>query len=379
LSLGLGYSIGQIPIMFYPFFLIAHLLYVSKTKIKFWDRKFIEANAWLFGLVAIFTFLNFYTVYKHFYDVLLALSKILGLEEEILAVAPRIPSATMYDFSIFKNWIFIAKTIFYNFPVVFLAAISGSVILFKKFKLDARNIFLIILPWYAIFIFSFIFYHFLCRYTLPIIPFLIIVASYFVFWLWNNALWKKSKIILVAFIVMISFYSLAASGLYSLKLLKSYTLSLAVEWIYKNVPTGSRMMSDLYLNSNKESLEFLEEHNMYSWLDVRKKYLLQMPEEKYPQPNYFLIDTNLTNVSSLPIEDKKMDYAEVSFYSKQQENEAINNLNVFGKREIVFSLYPKGEKKDTQSLLNLQPHFFLKNIWETNYIGPNVEIYKIIK
>jgi len=118
---------------------------------------------------------------------------------------------------------------------------------------------------------------------------------------------------------------------------------------------------------------------MYDWLDSRKKLLLETTETNYPQPNYFLIDTNLTDVQTLPAQERKADYGLISFYNQQQEEAALKNLDIFGRRELIFSLYPRGEKRYIKSLLNLEPHWFLGNIWSTRQIGPNVEIYKILK
>ncbi|MDD2753538.1 MAG: phospholipid carrier-dependent glycosyltransferase [Candidatus Portnoybacteria bacterium] len=378
ISLGLGYAIGQIPIILYPFFIYAHFLFAVRTKTKFWNKNFIEANVLLMSLVAAFTFLNFYTVYKHFYDVLLALSQLIGWKPDFLANVRLMPSA-IANFSLGNNWLFIFKSLFYDSPVVLLAALAGTAVVLRKFRIDARIVFLSVLPLYTLFVFSFIFYHFLCRYTLPAVPFLAISASYFVFWLWDRPFWKKSRVVLVFLIAAVSLYSLAASGLYSFKLLKPYTLSSAIEWVYGNIPSGKRVVADVYLNSNKAGIEFLQKYNMYGWLDTRKKYLLQMPEARYPDPNYFLIDTNLTDVASLPDKEKKADYGVVTFYSGEQEREQDKILDVFGPRELVFSLYPRGDKEYAKGLLNLEPHFFLGNIWSTRQIGPNVEIYRFVK
>ena len=280
------------------------------------------------------------------------------------------------NFSISGNWIFITKTLFYNFPVIFIFSILGAFALFKKLKLDFRNILIFCLPIFTLIIFSFIFYSFLCRYTLPVIPFMIISASYAIFWIYEKF---NKKIILFFLLFLISLYSVLASGLYSYKLLKPYTVSMAVEWVYKNVSSESRVLSDIYINSNKESIEFLKENNMFNWVDTRKKYLSDMKDERYPEPSYFVIDTNLTDPLSLPEGERQVDYALISFYKKEgkeEENKKMKFLDAFGDREKMISFYPKIEKKYIESLINVTPHFFLKNIWGLKYIGPNVEIYK---
>ena len=383
LGIGLGYAMGQIGIIFYPFFLLAHYLYVRKSlpdnkagNTKFLSKNFVEANIWLIAIIILFTVLNFYTVYKHFYDVALAFFKFLNLNFDYLPELSWVYPERVENFSISGNWIFITKTLFYNFPVIFIFSILGAFALFKKLKLDFRNILIFCLPIFTLIIFSFIFYSFLCRYTLPVIPFMIISASYAIFWIYEKF---NKKIILFFLLFLISLYSVLASGLYSYKLLKPYTVSMAVEWVYKNVSSESRVLSDIYINSNKESIEFLKENNMFNWVDTRKKYLSDMKDERYPEPSYFVIDTNLTDPLSLPEGERQVDYALISFYKKEgkeEENKKMKFLDAFGDREKMISFYPKIEKKYIESLINVTPHFFLKNIWGLKYIGPNVEIYK---
>jgi len=376
-SLGLGYAIGQINIIFYPFFLLAHIFYIRKNQDKFFSKKFVEANFWTLGLVFLFTALNFYTIYKHFYDVILAVFKIVGLGEAVVSFFPRAIPQTAQNFSLWYNFVFVIKTLFYTSPIVFIFSLLGITVLLKKFKKDFSNIILIGFPVFTLLVFFFIFYHFPSRYVLPLIPFISIIASYFVFWLYENLYPKKS--FLVFLVVLVSAYSLLSSVFYSYLLLKPYTVSSGVDWVYENVPSGSRVVSDIYLTNNKESVEFLKKYNEYDWLDTRKLYLSKVDFSTYPNPNYFVIDNNLTDVFSLPEEEKRADYAIVFFYDKEgKEGEIKKNdiLNVFGERKKVASFYPKGEKGATESLLNLGAHFFLKNILETRNLGPNVEIYK---
>jgi hypothetical protein len=269
-------------------------------------------------------------------------------------------------------------TVFYSGPVLLAFSILGFCLLLKRNKGAFKYLFLGMPVFYLGFILisTTVTY----RYVTPVVPFIIVLTSYFIFLLYEHLFKKRSKILLIILIIIASSYSLTSSLLYSVKLLKPYTVRQGVEWIYQNVPQGSRVVSDIYLNSNKESIRFLEKHNMFGWMDTRKKYLLGLKEEKYPKPNYFLIDLNLTNVAALPAEEKKADYALVFFYNKGNESEKMAVLNELkGNRKLIAAFYPRGQKVFTKSLLNMEPHFFLKNIWETKFIGPNVEIYKFVE
>ncbi len=380
-SIALGYAFGQIPIIFYVFFVAVCWFYSRRQSEKFFNRKFILSSLLCLAVVALFSVLNFYTLYKHFYDLAIALFKLLGLDQNILPPVPWFSAKLVNSFSLSANWAIILKTLFFDNPALLVASLLGAVVAFKKRGRDQMGNFLLLaFSWGGLAIFSVIFYHFPARYVMPAIPFLAAFASYFVFWLVEEMVCRSSKnICLVVLMIIILGFSVLASGLYSVRLLKTYSISQATEWFYQSGPSGSRVVSDVYLNANKASIEFLQKYNMYDWLDSRKKLLLETTETNYPQPNYFLIDTNLTDVQTLPAQERKADYGLISFYNQQQEEAALKNLDIFGRRELIFSLYPRGEKRYIKSLLNLEPHWFLGNIWSTRQIGPNVEIYKILK
>ncbi|MDD5032886.1 MAG: glycosyltransferase family 39 protein [Candidatus Pacebacteria bacterium] len=379
-ALGLGYAIGQLPIIFYPFFVLAHYFYVKKIREKFLNKKFIEANIWLIALLFVFTLLNFYTIYKHFYDVILAVLEIVGLGDFAVSIFPRTIPGIAHSFSLVGNWVYAAKTLFYDSPVFFTAAFFGGFFLLKKNKFSAQNVFLLFFPVYNLIVFSFLFYNFTYRYVLPLVPFIAIIVSFFVFYASDNLFAGTKKAFALPLLMLaVSSYSMAASLPYSFLLTKPYTVDEAVVWVYENVPSGNRVVSDVYLNSNRESLEFLKEYNQFNWLDTRKNYLLGLNDAEYPRPNYFLIDTNLTDVFSLPQKEKRADYALVFFYEEKDKKEKIKIVETFGKSELAAFFYPKEGGEFTKSLLNIRPHFFLKNILETRQIGPNVEIYKFLK
>lgn len=379
--IGLGYAIGQVPIIFSALFLLAHFYYVRKTSGRFFDKNFIKAVAMISGLVIMFTVLNFYTFYKHFYDAAAAILQIFGFN-----IAPtegyniNISKVSKYSFSF--NWVYMLKTLFYASPVVMAAAALGFFALLKKFRMtDLKNIFLIFAPLGYLLLSSFLYYEMNYRYVLPVIPFLVISASYFVFWFYEKLPFSKGRAAtLILLIIFISGYSIAASAPYSYKLLKPYTVSQGVEWVYNNIPNGSRIVSAIYLNSDKESVKFGERYNKFNWVDTRKKHLLSLDDQGLPKPNYFLINPNITDIYTLPEEEKKADYFMITFYSEEKEDEQRAMMSEFrGERELVAKFYPKEEKEEIKNLLNFEPQWIVKNILDVRYIGPYVEIYKTIE
>ncbi len=381
LFIGLGYAIGQVPIVFGALFLLAHFYYVRKIGGRFFDKNFIKAIPMISGLIIMFTVLNFYTFYKHFYDVAAALLQIFGFNI-VPSAGYNINISRVAKYSFSFNWIFMLKTLFYTNPVITIAAVFGFLVLLKKFKFtDLKNVFLIFAPFGYLFLSSVLYYQFNYRYVLPAVPFLAVSASYFTFRVYERLPFSKARgTMLVLLIIFISGYSVAASSIYSYKLLKPYTVSQGVEWVYNNIPNGSRIVSAIYLNSSKESVKFGERYNKFNWVDTRKKHLLALSDQKLPRPNYFLINPNITDIYTLPEGEKEADYFVITFYNKEKEDEQIKILREFKEeKELVAKFYPKKDKAEVKNLLNFEPQWIVKTVLDTEYIGPYVEIYKMVE
>lgn len=369
-----GYAIGQVPLAIFIFVIVAHYAFVRKNGGRFLNKNLLISCAVTVGLFGLFTYLNFYTVYKHFIEVTGIVLKIFGVDFE---AAEKI-SEVAKKASISGGFSVAFKTIFYTAPALFVFGILGSLFYLAK-KRYIECVFLIVLPiaYILFFIFS---THLTYRYVLPIIPFMAVFASYFIFY-FSEIFQKKWRMaVLISGIILVSFYSLTSSILYSYKLLRPYTVSQAVEWLYANVPSGNRIVSNIYLNSDKESIKFVEKNNEFNWLDSRKKFLLGLNGEKYPQPNYFLIDTNLTDVSKLTKEERTARYFLLFFYGKEAEEKNLKIMEQFpGKKELVAGFYPMGEKAYIKDLINFEPHWVISDVFKLKNIGPNTEIYKNIK
>lgn len=382
LAIGLGYAIGQIPIVYYPVFLLIHYYHIRKTGKKFFNKDFVESAVVIFGLAAVFSVLNFYSFYKHFYDVVLAFSKLFGLEIWSSANYPWVRKSMVEHYSFFGNWAIALKNIFYTNPIVSVIAFSGFFVILKKFKFgDLKNVFLIYVPFGYLLLSVLLYYNFHYRYVLPVVPFLVVSVSYFIFFLRDKiTLLKTRKIIFALLLVIVSAYSVVSSTLYSLKFLKPYTIVQGIDWSYANIPQGARIVSGIYLNTDKDGIRFGEKHNKYNWVDTRKKYLLELSEQEYPKPNYFLINPNITDVYSLPEEEKKADYFFINFYDKKKEAEQLRAMNEFaGQKELIAKFYPEEEKTYIKNLLGFEPQWVGLSVFEIKNLGPYVEIYKTIK
>jgi len=98
------------------------------------------------------------------------------------------------------------------------------------------------------------------RYSLPILPFMIMVIAYFINWINNN--WLSKNYLKLILILLITGPSLYLSLLFDFKIMQNDTRLLAKEWIYNNIQTGSLInnvsLPKLYLNENKDLISLIE-------------------------------------------------------------------------------------------------------------------------
>lgn len=376
LCAGLGYAIGQVPLVVAFLVFTAHIFYIKRMKTKFWDQKIIIAMSLFLFLAGLFTFLNTYTFYKHGVEAIGVVMKLFGFDFHPATVI----SAVVKKATVAGNWKAAYQTLFFAEPPILIFGVLGSMLfLFKNKNFKTVAVLIFPLSYFAIMIFM---YSLTYRYVIPLIPFLCLFAAYFIFTAKEriSPVWAKNIFFIVA-IVVVGGYSFAVVSLYTLKLLRPYTLSQSVDWVYKNVPSGKRIVSDIYLNRNKEAVKFLAQNNKFQWVDIKNQRLLTLEEEKYPKPNYFVIEPDLTDVFLLPLFERKADYFLVSFYNDKKEKEKYQMLEAFpGKKKLVAKFYPtENKKEDTKDLLNFDPHWVLKSVLKNKYVGPHVEIYETVK
>jgi len=126
-------------------------------------------------------------------------------------------------------------------------------------------------------------------------------------------------------------------------------------------------------------LKFLQGHNKLGWLDTRKSYLLSLNNDKYPEPNYFVVNPAFVEISSLSREERRADYIFVAFYDLEGEKTRKEFFELIeGEKELIFKIYPTASKEEVRELINYQPHFLPATLFKIKYIGPYVEVYKVI-
>lgn len=378
-AVGFGYGMGQIPLLFFPWLLLAHFMAIPNRGISFWekikDKKFLLCAALVILSVAAFTFLNPVSLAKHINDFLHAINVFFGTNfGKVLNTEFALPSDSS-EFSLRRNLTVAFNVLLNTNPILFILGIAGALIyVFSRAAAAFNKILFVGFPSVYFAAVSIIFYRLIFRYALPVEPFLFIMAAYLL-----DIAFRRGRALRVGAVILILMsvaYSAYYSGSYFVKLQRGSSMGDGVRWVYKNVPSGARIISDKYFTSSKEGILFLQKYKTADWIDARRRLLLTLSDEKYPEPNYFFIDTNLIDVATLPLKERRADYIFLSYYYENEMNEKRGVLKYFPEAKLVKAFYPKGVAGPVKNLLNLDPDF-VSELPRVEFLGPNVEIYRI--
>jgi hypothetical protein len=103
-----------------------------------------------------------------------------------------------------------------------------------------------------------------------------------------------------------------------------------------------------------------------------------LDDNKYPEPNYFVINPIFTDLESLSEEERKTDYAFIAFYRQKGEEQRRQIFEFLEPdKELIAKFYPTEEKYQMTQLINYVPHFLLPTLLKIKNLGPYVEIYKL--
>ena len=370
LMIGLGFGAGYVPLILFPWFLAAHFL-----KKKILDKKIIFSTLLIIILVGFFIFSNpYYSFYRQFGRAISAILDFFGYKTGFSIGEP-----SLYTTNILGNLKDAITWLWYNNFLLFIAGIFGIFILLWRKKFNFENCLTIGILIIYLIGFSSAFGELRARYILPAIPFLIIISIYFFYYLADkiSRTAKYKNLIFVLLIALMTSYSAYMSILYAQKMQRPNTRIQAIDWIYQNIPSGSRIILDvprIWLNESKESIEFLKENNP-QWFNARREYLLTLNESQYPKPNYFIYNLDYLDLEKLDFEKIKADYY-INIIQNDQNRELI--ASSLSNKELIAKFYPKEKfddviKDPADPPLN-RPFTTLSSI---DYLGPYVEIYKL--
>lgn len=260
-------------------------------------------------------------------------------------------------------------------PVVLLFSFLGAILLFLRDK--KRLAFLLFYPFIYISLF-YLFLHQEVRYTLLILPFLALLAVYFVD-LFAQKFFAKN--FLFTFLLIIIFILPLGFNLrYDWLLSQKDTRILVGDWLRQNVAEGTKIIADvrdLKITPTKDALRYQEALDSNS-LRTIDRTLLNLADEKYPRPAYDVLDLHYLNKvlpENLVSYAKKNDYQYfiISYWQKIEISQEEEKL--ISQAELITKFTPTSNMKTYDFNGNYQGPAWV--LFQMVNLGPIVEIYKL--
>lgn len=308
--ISLAFGINSVGIFGYCWFILAHYLRNKEKKLKdvfLTDRNFWLLNLMLAVFIAVIYWLNPAGLNNLFSRLTMPYSQ-----------AANDPSYQIFHLSTLSNLWFYVKNLFLVEPFFCFFFLGGSWMLWRKnraafyfLSLGAVSYLALLSPMTGL----------LIKYSLPLFPLVVIVAAYFLSELFYRGYKKISMILLI----LAALYTLTFSGLFDLRLLKANTLVLTRDWVLRNIPASASIQNydlgeDLNLVENKASIGLIKD-NLPELFSSKRKYLLALGDNAYPQPIFYVFNYQLPD-RFLP----KFDYIIFSGMEKETADNKAKGL-----------------------------------------------------
>lgn len=377
LALGLGFGVGYIPLLLVIWFFILQWFLCRKETKNIWQiytqGEFLQAGAFLLGLVALFSWLNIHAFTRQFGRSIATIADFFGLSVSFAISGLSVES--QFFPNILKSLLFL----WYDNPFLLVTSICALIFFALSPQKKFWKILFIGFPIVYLLTISATFAELENRYVLPIIPFFALSSSYFLASLWTSQSSSIVKKTVVAFLSLcIAAYGLYAGLKYTYLLQKNDTRNDVVEWIYNNAPRDSAIILDvpfLTLNGNKDSILYLKEKNPF-WLNTRDEYLLTLSDADFPADSYFIL--NLSYIQSETIDFSKFQSGYYIFEFWGPEDRLARRLTFLPSARLEASFYPSKTIVAIHNLLQdpSKPIMLLDKIQR---LGPYIEVYKFEK
>ncbi|MFH0820034.1 MAG: glycosyltransferase family 39 protein [bacterium] len=274
----------------------------------------------------------------------------------------------------FGSFFYYFLNLLYFEPVILFFSLTGIVLLFLKAK--EKLIFLLFFPFVYISLFYFLLHHEV-RYTLPLLPFLILLASYGIDYLLN---FLKSELAKTLIVLIVLVYPLSVGLKFDFLLSQKDTRLLALDWLGENISPNSKIIADLQqvkIMPTKEAIK-LQESLAPTSLRTIDRTLLDLSPSKYPKPAYDVLDLHYLN-KVLP--ESMFTYASENSYqyfivSYWQKGELTNqDLNLISSGQLIKKFTSTASDDTYDFNGNYQGPAWV--LFQMKNLGPIVEIYKL--
>lgn len=275
------------------------------------------------------------------------------------------------------------KALFFFEPIISIFSLIGMAFLWFK----SKKLFFVFLSW-PVFWLSAVYFllhdEFLMpstRFLLLIIPWLIILASYTVYRLMR----RMSYPVRVIFLILIFSYPMAVAVKYDYLLAQKDTRILALEWVEKNIPSGTKLISNWrYINPipTKEAILFQGELDENS-LRIIDKTLLASEDKNYPGPAYNILKIGYVYKEEIPLDLVKIVQAgqyqyfleESYFHFWGQDRWLPEENQILQKAQLIreFKQGQAGQVEDIASNFIRPTSIF----FSLERPGPTIKIYKL--
>lgn len=360
LTAGLAFGVSYITVIALAVVLMVH--YLSKRS---WKEKIKDKNLWL--TLIIFTVLASIFVVSHPQEFF----RILFGEDSTLTHSKSLIGWLLSFVYYFKILVFFELAIL-------IFALSGWLILWFK----SRKIWLVFSLWPVLYItLLYLFFHHESRYLIFIIPWLTLLAAYGFYYFFNKlSAAINSRTVAVVILLLFFLYPLFIAVRYDYLLSQKDTRLLAKEWIEKNIPAESKIITDwseIKLTASKKSLLKQKEIDENS-LRTDDRVLLLLDDKQYPQPVFDVLRLHfIGNKLSVDLRHYFLEgdykYFVVQYW---QGDELTKQTRDIISQASLMRRFDSGLKNVSYNINgNFEQNIFI--IFILKRLGPIVEIYQL--
>jgi hypothetical protein len=365
-SIALGVWMGFFPVVLAPFFVLAHWhTRVKRLSYLVWGVGGLTAA---FLLIA---WLNPLSIMRQFGRALRSALNAIGIE-----ALPQFVGPSDNPTEPLQNLYFLMHTLFLDNPFVFVLGVGGLILLayrltWRSFPAQLFIGFFVLYIGVAMFVWP----HPDHRYVLPLLVPLLVGTAYLlsVGYEWMCA-WSSARTIRAVVVALTVGYSLYVTTSYATLLLQPDTRILALRWIEANVPRGAGVYTHAQyfeLPKSREAIEVFANVRPEA-LRERDRVAATLPDERFPQPSYFVIDSQYAGPLGTATRDFRYDYVVTGFKMPEERIEVPTGF------ELVASFYPRGQDEAIDDLL-LTPKNIFTAVGAVSNLGPHIEIYKRVE